>query len=36
MKALPADERKTVLEFLDGGFFPKRVAEGLRRELAGG
>lgn len=36
MKALPADERKTLLEFLDGGFFPKRVAEGLRKELGGG
>ena len=36
MKALGADERKTFLEFLDGGFFPKRVAEGLRKELAGG
>ena len=34
MKALAADERKTLLEFLDGGFFPKRVAEGLRLQLA--
>ncbi|MCE9658597.1 MAG: hypothetical protein K8R60_08560 [Burkholderiales bacterium] len=33
MKALPADERKNLLEFLDSGFFPKRVAEGLRRQL---
>ena len=36
MKALNADERKTFLEFLDGGFFPKRVAEGVRRQLTGG
>ena len=36
MKALAADERKAFLEFLDGGFFPKRVAEGLRTQLAGG
>ena len=36
MKALSADERKTFLEFLDGGFFPKRVAEGLRTQLADG
>ena len=36
MKALAADERKVFLEFLDGGFFPKRVAEGLRVQLAGG
>ncbi len=35
MKGLAADERKTLLEFLDSGFFPKRVAEGLRRQLAG-
>ena len=33
MKALAADERKTILEFLDSGFFPKRVAEGLRTQL---
>ena len=36
MKALAADERKAFLEFLDGGFFPKRIAEGLRAQLAGG
>jgi len=35
MKALAADERKTFLEFIDGGFFPKRVAEGLRARLGG-
>ena len=37
MKALPADERKTFLEFLDGGFFPKRdrrrPAHAARRRL---
>jgi hypothetical protein len=33
MKALGAEERKTFLEFLDGGFFPKRVADGLRAGL---
>jgi hypothetical protein len=36
MKALAADERKAFLDFLDGGFFPKRVADGLRVRLAGG
>ena len=36
MKALSAEERKTFLEFIDGGFFPKRVALGLRAQLAGG
>jgi hypothetical protein len=36
IKALAADERKPFLEFLDSGFFPKRVAEGLRAQLAGG
>ena len=35
MKALSADERKAFLEFLDGGFFPKRIAQGLRTQLAG-
>jgi len=33
MKALPGDERKTILEFLDSGFFPKRVSDGLKAEL---
>ena len=36
MKELPAADRKTFLEFLDSGFFPKRVAQGLRAQLAGG
>ena len=36
MKALGADERKTLLGFLDGGFFPKRVADGLRAQLGSG
>jgi len=36
MKALAADERKTLLEFLDSGFFPKRVADGLRVHLGDG
>ena len=36
MKALPAADRKVFLEFLDSGFFPKRIAEGLRVQLAGG
>ena len=35
MKELPAADRNTFLEFLDSGFFPKRVAEGLRTQLGG-
>jgi hypothetical protein len=35
MKTLAADERKAFLDFLDGGFFPQRVAEGLRAQLGG-
>ncbi|MEO8525001.1 MAG: hypothetical protein ABI460_09795 [Caldimonas sp.] len=33
MKALSTTDRKTFLEFLDSGFFPKRIADGLRAEL---
>jgi len=36
MQALPAAERKVFLDFLDSGFFPKRIADGLRAQLARG
>ena len=34
LKAIPAADRKVLFEFLDSGFFPKRVAESLRAQLA--
>ena len=33
LKPLPADERAAVLEFIDGGLFPPRVAQRVRRGL---
>ena len=33
LKVLPAADRKPLLEFIDGGFFPKRLAESLRAQL---
>jgi hypothetical protein len=34
MRSLPADERAAMLEHLDAGFFPVRVAQGVRSGLA--
>lgn len=33
MKALPASERKSLVEFLDSGFFPKRTSEAAKAAL---
>lgn len=35
LRPLPADERKTMLEFLDGGFFPKRIGDTVKLGLKG-
>ena len=33
LKVLPAADREPLLEFIDGGFVPKRLAESLRAQL---
>ncbi len=33
LRPLPADQRATMLEHLDSGFFPKRMADGIRAQL---
>lgn len=35
LRPLPADERKTIVEFLDGGFFPKRIGDAVKVGLKG-
>jgi hypothetical protein len=35
MRSMSADERSSMLEHLDGGFFPRRVAQGVRTAFAG-
>ena len=34
IKSMPADDRATLLEHIGGGFFPPRVAEGVKSRLA--
>ncbi len=36
LKAMPLADRKALLEFLDSGFFPKRVSDGLKLQLTSG
>ena len=36
LKPLPTDERKAVLEFVDSGFFPPRVAQRVKQGLTAG
>jgi hypothetical protein len=36
MKGLPASERKSLLEFLDSGFFPKRTSDAAKAALGAG
>lgn len=35
LRSLPADERRQIVEFLDGGFFPKRVGDAVKVGLNG-
>jgi len=34
LQTVPAGERKSVTEMLDSGFFPPRVSEGVKAQLA--